>query len=565
MKTRLAVALAAPLCLASTAAAQVATTLHVFTELEELFAVDDAFALIVGDEGKGRGIELYRWDASAGVELLAEPTPGAGDSFFRGFTNAWLGGERVTFFLVDRGLNAELWRTDGTEAGTTQVSDFGYTPQDEALLGGALHFNARAGQLFLSIASTSGTQTGLWASDGTPGGTVLVAPHTTAPRGLTSLGPDLFYSLALQPTVQRFNPSTGQGATVATLPGAFVYDLARIGDELAVAVGMDFDVEQDSEFWRVDPGGEAASKVLDFNPGTWDTVDFLGRSERTGELYLTAQTPAGKRVFRSDLTAAGTVAVSAPFSGTYFDFVSPDLVGNGKALLQSNVTATKALQVIDTLGHGAAVDLGVKGSQHYPYKQAAVFANGGTYFMGESVAKGKGLFFTDGTKAGTTQLYSTITVPSAMFDDLVLCDGRVLFDARIGANFEGLVQFAPPGAYAAELGTYGGTPRLRATDPILGSPVQMSGEGAQPGSVGVLAYSLPPAAPLDLGTGVPLWVDPNMAFLVPGLLTPTWTRALPLPNAPSLTGAKFNLQAWFIDPLTGALEGSNALRMNLAP
>ena len=74
------------------------------------------------------------------------------------------------FTVSDGTLGNELWKSDGTSAGTVVVKDIwpgagGSWSTELAMVDGILHFSANDG--------IHGEE--LWRSDGTPGGTVMVA------------------------------------------------------------------------------------------------------------------------------------------------------------------------------------------------------------------------------------------------------------------------------------------------------------------------------------------------------------------------------------------------------
>ena len=79
---------------------------------------------------------------------------------------------------IDGQQDYQLWRTDGTEVGTTLVADIDLQSSTrgvgyEAVFGGRLYFGADDG--------TSGYE--LWSTDGTPGGTARVADINAGPSG----------------------------------------------------------------------------------------------------------------------------------------------------------------------------------------------------------------------------------------------------------------------------------------------------------------------------------------------------------------------------------------------
>ena len=147
---------------------------------EGLAAVGDTLYFSADDGTHGR--ELWRSDGTAaGTEMLVDLRSGAsgadGSSSPVGITAV---GSR--FFFSARGdgpADRELWRSDGTAAGTVLVKDIspvpgGSSPSDLLDASGTLFF----------IADDGSTGRELWKSDGTETGTVLVkdiAAGTPAP------------------------------------------------------------------------------------------------------------------------------------------------------------------------------------------------------------------------------------------------------------------------------------------------------------------------------------------------------------------------------------------------
>jgi ELWxxDGT repeat protein len=130
------------------------------------------------DDGTN-GTELWKSDGTeAGTTMVKDINLGAGGSDPQHLTN--VGG--TLFFSADDGSNgAELWRSDGTEAGTTMVKDInlgtgGSQPRALADIGGTLFFSAYDGP---QGGGTHGREP--WMSNGTEGGTTLVKDINTSP------------------------------------------------------------------------------------------------------------------------------------------------------------------------------------------------------------------------------------------------------------------------------------------------------------------------------------------------------------------------------------------------
>ncbi len=337
------------------------------------------------------GVELWRSDGTpAGTVLVKDINPG---SFLGGPFSSFpseLTDVDGTLFFTASGLatGAELWRSDGTEAGTTLVKDI--VPG-----GGSSHPGQLTdvdGTLFFA-AEGPGTGNELWRSDGTAAGTVLVADiavgsNWSFPTWLTNVGGTLFFT--------AFSPIVGR------------------------------------EVWRSD--GTAAGTVLvkDIVPGV-NSVSPENLVDVDGTLFLTVADPAsGRELWRSDGTAAGTVLVkdivpgsgdSAPaeltnVNGTlFFTAVSS---GNGVELWRSDGTAAGTVLVKDIVPGSDSSD------------PADLTAGEGTvFFTALDPTSGRELWRSDGTAAGTTVVGDIYPGPDGSFPSgLTNVSGRLFFSAR---------------------------------------------------------------------------------------------------------------------------------------
>lgn len=171
----------------------------------------------MSDDGTN-GYELWKSDGtSAGTQMVKNIHPSGNGmqmpaSLYRRYT-AVLNGY-LYFVATDGTTGYELYKTDGTSAGTTLVKDI-YTgsnsssPESFMVLNGFLYFTANNG--------SSGKE--LWKTDGTSAGTVLVKDFTpltaasTSPDYLTVLNNKLYFLGVLNSKATLFE---SDGSTVGT-------------------------------------------------------------------------------------------------------------------------------------------------------------------------------------------------------------------------------------------------------------------------------------------------------------------------------------------------------------
>jgi ELWxxDGT repeat protein len=202
------------------------------------------------------GFELWRSDGtSAGTRLVRDVNPGNASSRPRWLTSV---GDTLFFTARDGEHGRELWRSDGTEAGTRLVRDFHVPRGSPASLA-----NFRGTLFFSSAGGGHGRE--LWRSNGTADGTRLV--KDIKPRG-----------------------------------GSVPYGLTGVGRKL---VFFAYEKKHGRELWRSD-GTTAGTKLIrDLVPGR-EEPDVYALTPARGELYFNGDNLVHSGLWKSDGTGAGT-------------------------------------------------------------------------------------------------------------------------------------------------------------------------------------------------------------------------------------------------------------------
>ena len=286
-----------------------------------------------------------------GTRLLRDITRGELDSSPSGFAAF---GDHV-YFIVYTGQEHQLWRTDGTTAGTERfwtAGRGGWSNRQMEALGGRLYFQAPG---------DNGNR--MWSSDGTLAGTVDLG---RAFGGFVQSGDAMFF-------VGAGAQGTALWVTDGTVAGsAMVVDLHPEDDRVAnlsrVDGGVVFSAQQfsdDVELFVSDGTAAGTSMLRDINvgkdasfPGEFrqgeGVVWFKASSPQEGrELWVTDGTPAGTRMIELADGAASPLVNQFQATGEVLiasfelQLIALDAFGNQTVLPQPDVQFVRELSAFD--------------------------------------------------------------------------------------------------------------------------------------------------------------------------------------------------------------------------
>ena len=267
------------------------------------------------------------------------------------------------YFRADDGVHgSELWKSDGTAAGTVMVKDI-YPGHNGGILsslfaaGGVVYFQADDG--------VHGTE--LWKSDGTAAGTIL----------LKDIYPGVIPSGVNAGTPRSGNPNN------FTIINGVVYFAASGGEET-------------HEVWKTDGTIAGTTLVKDIYSGIQGYVltNFINLN---GTLILTVYGGAsGNELWKSDGTGSGTVFIRA-IPGDNFNN-HPTVLNGALYFLEGN-----GLWKSDGTTAGTGL-LKEKGGSFAFSPELLMAINNQLFFTGNDDTHGLELWKSDGTAAGTVLL-----------------------------------------------------------------------------------------------------------------------------------------------------------------
>ncbi|MBC7775819.1 MAG: PKD domain-containing protein [Phycisphaerae bacterium] len=307
------------------------------------------------------------------------------------------------FFVANDGVTGdELWKSDGSAAGTVLVKDI----NSGISTGAAGFYTDFNGQLFFG-GDDPANGFEVWKSDGTEAGTVLLRDACSG----TCDGPYYGYN---KPEFAEYNGKL-----------YFLSEGSGIGQEI----------------WSTDGTAAGTALAVDVYPGFFSS-DPGNMHVHNGKLYFSGNSfDYGAELFVTDGTSAGTQLVkdtwTGPFAwggasnlislGNIFFYVASDGT-HGRELWKSDGTTNGTSLVKDIFpdsGNGIG-DVS---------ERAFIVFNNKLFFTAKDGTSGNEIWSTDGTEAGTQKLKDIASGGANVFGGFLgVLNGKLIFNGFNGTN-----------------------------------------------------------------------------------------------------------------------------------
>jgi ELWxxDGT repeat protein len=348
-------------------------------------------------DSSGTGIELWRTDGTeAGTTLVKDIFPGVLSSYPEYLTvvKDALGNETLYFAASDGVHGKELWKSDGTSAGTVMVKDLtpgaaSSDPEDLTAVLGHVVFRIPAYKLGVSDGTDAGTLT--W--------TLFREPHDFFEVN----GMFCFWSGVLYRSDFQTDPTV-----VSPVP---IWELVKMGNALY------FTSDNGTTFYRSDGTAAGTVKVADMPEGWLGGLLVVAGSRIFFGTWRATATPSWEGLWQFDGAAVSMVSPVSVFSLTAVGdrpFFQADDGVHGRELWTSDGSTARMVKDINPGpgGSDATFYLGNCGGS-YPRCTTAVPVGGNVYFFADDGVHGKELWKTDGTEAGTSLVDDLVPGPGS--------------------------------------------------------------------------------------------------------------------------------------------------------
>jgi ELWxxDGT repeat protein len=227
-------------------------------------------------------IELWKSDGTEdGTSRVSDIRPGNRTDESSNPRRLTVLGKSLLFTATNGKDGYELWKSDGTELGTTQVADInlGANSSVNGLESGSYQFTVSNNNIYFSATDgNSGYE--LWKSDGTLNGTKIVldllkGPQSSSPREITAVGNDVFFTAFSSDGLSLWRTNGTESGTeqiFGTNSGAQNFYrgepryLTQVGNSIFFSANGDPNTGR--ELWKSDGSPQGTRLLADLFPGS---------------------------------------------------------------------------------------------------------------------------------------------------------------------------------------------------------------------------------------------------------------------------------------------------------
>lgn len=356
--------------------------------------------------------------------------------------------------------NTRLWRTDGTTAGTLLLRDFGTAGTLQKNID---HLSNVEGELFFTVSYHEwvGTQlrktAEMWKSDGTPAGTVRlgsfgdISPgrQTDAPQTFVNVGRDVYFRAAASWNhldYQRLVRWNSSSQSFVTLSPQLAHAGALNPSCLVVSNGQVM-FASGNELWRTDGTLHGTVRVATVSTGWIDQVTVVGADVYVGVASGNVHDPRKVAVLRNNSFVeiyATTFNWSLTLRPWHADLLVVDRDSSGQAAVSRISTRTNAVTLLGVFREwGRGNGMGRPSHEDY-----FIHTNGLLYFPAAPkvssiwASSETELWESDGTAAGT-RVYDVLAGFASSPRYVTAFRGDVLYAASTNTLGQELWRFRP--------------------------------------------------------------------------------------------------------------------------